>query len=179
MAKDTKQTSRKMFDDQYDDEEILLVFRRHPIVMRKGLVFGMLGPLAGVIPAAIFPQLGFGVFFGGLFGGMLLGLIIFGFSWLPWYFSVFIVTDQRFIQIVQRGFFHRSVNDISLSQIQMMNYEIAGIQATLLGFGTMVIQTYVGDLVIHEVHHPAKLQRKIQQIMRDRGIVPQGLPLEQ
>jgi hypothetical protein len=172
MSKSHKQTQNLKFDDQYDDETVLYMFRRHPIVMRKGLVFGMLGPLLGIIPAAINPNLGFNVFFGGLAAGTVLGLIIFGFSWVPWYFSYFIVTDQRFIQFSQKGFFHRGVTDITLTQIQLINYEIAGIEQTLLGFGTIVVQTYVGDLVIHDVHHPAKTARKLQLILRDLGVVP-------
>jgi hypothetical protein len=162
---------KKYFQDQYDDETVLYVFRLHPIVMRWGLIFGMLGPLVGVIPAAIFPDLGFGAFFGGLALGCVLGGIIFGFSWVPWYFSVFIVTDQRFIQISQRGFFKRSVSDVALTHILFVNYEIIGVEQTLLGYGTIVIQTYVGDLVIHHVHHPAKTSRKLQLVLRDQGIV--------
>src|SRR5438445_12846286 len=87
----------KYFADQFDDEEVLYVFRKHPIVMRKGLVLGMLGPLIGIIPAAVKPDLGFGFFFGGLAAGILLGLLLFAPSWIGWHFSVFIITDQRFI----------------------------------------------------------------------------------
>ena len=43
----------KYFDDQLDDEDVLFVFKKHPVVMRKGLVIGMLGPLLGIAPAAI------------------------------------------------------------------------------------------------------------------------------
>jgi len=149
---------------------VLYVFRKHPIVMRKGLVFGLLGPLAGVIPAAINPNIGFGWFFGGLGIGFVLGLLLFFPSWIGWYFSVFIVTDQRLIQITQKGLFHRSVVDMNLNQIQMVNYEVAGLQETLLGFGTIMMQTFVGDLVIHDVHHPARIQKKILEILRGEGI---------
>jgi hypothetical protein len=159
----------KLFEDQMDDEEVLYVFRKHPVVMRKGLVFGMLGPLAGVIPATIKPELGFGWFFGGLAAGCALGLLVFAPYWTAWFFSLFIVTDQRLIQITQKGLFHRSVVDIGLSQIQMVNYEVAGLQETLLGFGTIMMQTYLGDLVIHDVHHPAKIQKKLLGILRDHG----------
>jgi hypothetical protein len=162
---------KKLFEDQYDDETVLYFFRLHPIVMRKGLVFGMLGPLLGVIPAAVNPNLGFGIFFGGLAAGLILGGLVFGFSWVPWFFSVFIVTDQRFIQISQKGFFHKAVTDITLPQIQLINYEIAGVEQTLLGYGTIVVQTYVGDLTIHHVHHPAKTAKKLQIILRDQGIL--------
>lgn len=160
----------KYFEDQFDDEEVLYVFRKHPIVMRVGLVLGMLGPLIGVLPAAIKPTLGFGAFFGGLAAGCVLGLLIFLPSWISWYFSVFIVTSQRFIQITQKRLFHRSVADIALPQIQSVNYEISGLQETLLGFGTIKMQTYVGDLTIHNVHHPAHIQKKIVGILRAEGI---------
>src|ERR1700722_6002690 len=119
---DDKNEHHKYFEDQFDDEEVIYVFHKHPIVMRKGLVFGAFGPLLGVLPTAIKPDLGFGYFFGGLILGVIVGLIIFFPYWLGWHFSIFIVTDQRFIQISQKGFFHRSVADLALAQIQSVNY---------------------------------------------------------
>ena len=166
----------KYFADQFDDEEVLYVFRKHPVVMRKGLVLGALGPLIGVLPAAIKPDLGFSWFFGGLAAGCILGLLLFFPSWLAWYYSIYIVTDQRFIQITQKGLFHRSVVDIGLNQVQMVNYEISGLQETSLGFGTIMMQTYLGDLVIHDVHHPAKIQKKMIHILRDQGIIANNFP---
>lgn len=167
---------QKYFADQFDDEEVLLVFRKHPIVMRMGLVLCSLGPLVGVLPAAIMPTLGFGVFFGGLAAGCLLGMLLFFPSWLAWYYSVFIVTDQRFIQIKQKGLFHRSVVDIGLPQVQMVNYEINGLQETLLGFGTITMQTFMGELLIHDVHHPARIQKKLLHILREKGITAAAYP---
>jgi len=179
MAK-AKQTSgavtHKYFEDQFDDEEVLYVFHKHPVVMRVGLVLGMLGPLVGVIPAAVKPDLGFGVFFGGLAAGFLLGGLIFLPSWISWHFSIFIITDQRFIQITQKGLFHRAVADLGLSQIQSVNYQVSGLQETLLGFGTIKMQTYGGDLTIHDVHHPAHIQKKIIGILREQGITGASYP---
>jgi signal transduction histidine kinase len=180
MAEHSSETDapprHKYFEDQFDDEAVLYVFHKHLIVMRKGLVFGLLGPLVGVIPTAIKPDLGFGFFFGGLIVGFLLGLAIFFPYWIGWHFSVFIVTDQRFIQITQKGLFHRAVADLGLAQIQSVNYEISGLQETLLGFGTIKMQTYVGDLVIRDVHHPNKVQKRILNILRDQGITSNTYP---
>lgn len=175
-AQEATPRPHKYFADQFDDEEVLYVFRKHPIVMRVGLVVGMLGPLVGVLPAAIKPDLGFGAFFGGLAGGFILGLLIFLPSWISWHFSVFILTNQRFIQITQKRLFHRAVADIGLAQIQSVNYEVSGLQETLLGFGTIKMQTYVGDLTIHEVHKPAHIQKKILGILRDEGITTKAYP---
>jgi len=168
----------KYFDDQFDDEEVLHVFRKHPIVMRRGLILGLLGPLVGILPAAINPDLGFNAFFGGLIGGCLLGLLIFSPSWIGWYFSIFIVTDQRFIQITQKGLFHRAVNDLSLHQVQSVNYKVSGLQETLLGFGTIHMRTYVGDLTVHNVGRPAKVQKKVVGILRDQGITTAPYPIQ-
>jgi hypothetical protein len=159
--------SEKYFADQFDNEEVLFVFRKHPIVMRRGLIFGMLAILLGTLPSLIKPN--YKVYFIGLLCGMVVGTVIFMPSWIAWHFSVFIVTDQRLIQITQKGLFHRSVVDMGLNQIQMANYEVDGLQATLLGFGTIVMQTFVGDLVIHEIHHPATIQKKLLEILRDKG----------
>jgi len=167
--------THKYFEDQFDDENVLYVFRKHPIVMRKGLILGMLSLLLGTVPALIKPE--FSYFYGGLAAGFILGLIVFAPSYIAWYFSLFIVTDQRFIQITQKGLFHRSVVDIGLTQIQMVNYEIAGLQETLLGYGTIMMQTFMGDLIIHDVHHPGEIQKKILNILRDQGVNASSLPL--
>lgn len=160
--------AEKHFEDQFDDEDVLLVFRKHPIVMRRGLVLSMVALLLGVVPALFNPT--YGVLFVGMGAAFVLAALIMLPSWIGWYFSVFIVTNQRFIQITQRGLFHRSVVDMRLAQIQMVNYQIAGIGETLLGFGTIMMQTFVGDLVLHEIQRPAKIQKQLLEILRDQGV---------
>jgi uncharacterized membrane protein YdbT with pleckstrin-like domain len=166
----------KYFDDQFDDEEVLFVFHKHPIVMRKGLIISMLawllGPLHTLALTYIHPNNPPNLTFFGLslVLSILLGLVLILPSWIGWHFSVFIMTDQRFIQITQKGLFHRSVADLTLAQIQSVNYEVAGLQETLLGFGTIKMQTYVGDLTIHEVSHPARIQKQLLTILRKEGI---------
>lgn len=176
MSGTIKKDNTKYFADQFDDEEVILLFRKHPVVMRKGLVYGMAGPLLGVMPAAIHPDFGMSGFLVGLGAGILLGLLVFLPYWIGWHFSVYIITNQRFLQIKQRGLFTRSVSDLGLQQIQSVNYEVKGIQETLLGFGTIMMQTYVGDVVIHDVHHPAKIQKQIVGILRDLGITNTSYP---
>jgi hypothetical protein len=162
--------AEKYFADQFDDEEVLFVFRKHPIVMRKGLIFGLLAPLAGSLAAVLFWEPTYAAFGLGLLAGLVVGALIMLPSWITWYFSVFIVTDKRLIQVTQKGFWHKSVIDMGLNQIQMVNYQVAGAQETMLGFGTIMMQTFVGDLVIHEIPHPAKIQKKLLEILREQGV---------
>lgn len=178
----TAEGKAKYFDDQFDDEEVLYVFRKHPVVMRTGLIVGSLGLLVGPVytlvltytqvdnpPSMVFFYLSFVV-------SLIISTVLFFPSWMSWYFSVFIVTDQRFIQITQKGFFHRSVVDMGLGQIQMVNYEVKGLQETLLGYGTIMMQTFVGDLLIHYIHHPAKTQKRLLEILRSQGVTATSLP---
>ena len=66
--------AHKYFSDQFDDEEMLLLFRKHPIVMRKEIVIASVLLLLGAIPALIDPT--FFVFFGGLAIGFLLCFVV-------------------------------------------------------------------------------------------------------
>lgn len=171
------QKEKKYFDDQLDNEELIYVFRKHPVVMRKGLIIAMLAILLGTVPSFIKPE--YSYLFGGLAAGFVLSGLLFMPSWITWYYSVYIVTDQRLIQITQKGLWNRSVVDIGLNQIQMVNYEVSGLEETLLGFGTIIMQTFVGDLVIHDVHHPAKTQKKLLTILREKGFLTVNNPYSQ
>jgi hypothetical protein len=164
----------KHFKEQFDDEEVQLVFRKHPVVMRKGLIYGSIALLIGVIPALFKPE--YSWFFGGLALGLTLATLVMFPFWVRWYFSVYIMTNQRFIQQT-RSLLQVNVVDIGLEQIQMINYQIVGLEETMLGFGTIIVQTYAGDLVIHNVHHPARVQKKMVHILRELGIHPSQRPL--
>ena len=81
------------FDGQRDGEELLFVFRRHIIAMRKGFYLLLIPFALTSIPPLIWqtnlelfilPIVGFGV-----------GLLLFSYHFMMWYFTIYIVTDQR------------------------------------------------------------------------------------
>ncbi|MDR0957020.1 MAG: PH domain-containing protein [Candidatus Nomurabacteria bacterium] len=144
-----------VFSGQRPNEEILFVFRRHIIAMRKGF-YGLLIPMAiGSIPFLIWstnvdllwgPIIGLGV-----------GAGICFYHWVGWYFSVYIVTNKRIRQVVQKGLFGKSVIDINLNKILNHSYKVPGLFGEIFHFGTIVLQTMVGDLVIKNVEHCEKV----------------------
>ena len=169
--------AHKYFEDQLDGEEMLLVFRKHPVVMRKGLIIAAFGILVGPLYISIVSQVnpdkiptmsGFLLI---LLASFPLGALLMFPFWISWYFSVYALTDKRLLQIKQKGLFNRSFVDISNDQISMVNYEIKGIQETLLGFGTITVQTYVGELIIKDVEHPKKIHKKLTALLRDHGFL--------
>ncbi|MCA9347869.1 PH domain-containing protein [Candidatus Saccharibacteria bacterium] len=168
----------RYFSEQFDDEGVLFVFRKHPVVMRKGLILASVGLL---LPMLVIVAMSYvyvnnpdklptmNTMYIAMATGVLLATIFMLPFWISWYYSVYIVTDQRLVQITQKGFFSRGMVTIGLDQVQMVNYEVNGIQQTLLGFGTIVVQTFVGSLTINDVHHPARVQKKMLHILRDLG----------
>ena len=160
MAKKKETEAQLDFEGQRPGEEVLFVFRRHIIAMRKGFYLLLIPFTLSALPVLIWqdniellivPMVGFGV-----------GLLLFFYHWMMWYFTVYIVTNQRIRQVTQKGFFGKDVVELRLSKIQNISYNIPGFTGEMLGFGTIVIQTFVGDLVIRYVEHPEKTYNKLQ-----------------
>lgn len=157
----TKQAAERLdFDGQRDGEELLFVFRRHIIAMRKGFYLLFIPFAISAIPPLIW-QNSIELFLLPI-AGLVVGLALFAYHFVMWYFTIYIVTDQRIRQITQRGFFGKDVVELRLSKIQNISYNIPGFSGEILGFGTIVIQTFVGDLVINKVEHPDQIYNKLQ-----------------
>jgi len=160
MSKKNKNTPQRDFEGQRPDEELLFIFRRHLISMRKGFYL-LLGSLViTAIPPLIW-QDNLELFLLPVFG-FALGLILFFYHYTMWYFTIYVVTNQRIRQITQKGFFGKDVVELRLSKIQNISYNIPGFSGEVFGYGTIVIQTFVGDLVIRNVEHPEKTYNKLQ-----------------
>jgi len=163
--KESKKGKKLDFIGQHEGEEVLFVFRRHIIAMRKGFYMLLIPLVVTAIPPLIWsynlelfllPVAGFG-----------LGLILFFYHLIMWYFTIYIVTNQRIRQVTQHGFFGKDVIELRLSKIQNISYNIPGFSGEIFKFGTIVIQTFVGDLVIHNVENPDEIYEKLQSAVNN------------
>ncbi|HWZ65275.1 MAG TPA: PH domain-containing protein [Patescibacteria group bacterium] len=153
------------FPGQHADEEVELVFRHHPVIMRRGLIVICVFALLGTLPTLIWPSLEvYGI---GLTIGLLLGGLFFLPSWVRWYFSVFIVTSERLVQIHQLGFFRRQVDALFHARIHGVNYTQKSFLETTMHYGTINILTEVGNFDLKDVPHPEDLHEKILECVRD------------
>lgn len=151
---------QKAFDGQRDDEELLFVFRRHIIAMRKGFYLLLVPMAIGALPFLIWQD---NLKLLWIFiGSFVFGLIMFFYHFLMWFYTYYIVTNQRIRQITQHGFFGKDVVELKLSKVQNISYNVPGFSGEVFKFGTIIIQTFVGDLVIKNVEHPDKIYNKLQ-----------------
>lgn len=155
------------FEDQQEGEELLFTFRKHPIAMRKGFYMLIVPFLIASAPVLLWPDNLDNLWWA--LAGFVFGLVLFFYQWMNWYFSVYIVTNQRLRQVTQKGLFNRSVIDLGISKIQNISYNVPGMTATALGFGTIVVQTYVGDLLLNKIHHPSKIHNKLSEVVTKYG----------
>lgn len=153
-----------VFDGQREGEEVKFVFRRHFLTAKKGFFFMVVMTVVGFLPMLIWKDnINMFWFFVGM---VIIGALGFLYAYILWYFSIYIVTDQRIRQISQKGFFKKTVVDLGLDRIQSISYGVPGIIAGIFGYGTILIQTGVGDLVISQVSKPAKIYDKLQNITK-------------
>jgi hypothetical protein len=121
--------------DALPGEKVITVVHRDAFIAVKRVVFFVLLLTLPVILlmgiATLFPSLGERVW---LWPSLLLAVSAYVFFvWLLFFFSlvdfildVWIITDQRIIDVRQNGFFSRSVSEVRLSRIQDISSEIHG-----------------------------------------------------
>ena len=155
-----------IFDGQREGEEVQFVFRRHFLTAKSGVIFLILMIMIGVGLTLLWPNNM--MIFETFLALILVGVLGFLYSYMLWYFSIYIVTNQRIRQISQRGLFKKSVVDLGLDRIQSISYGVNGIRAGLMGYGTIVIQTAVGDLVISMVKNSEKIYNDLQNLINEK-----------
>lgn len=141
--------NRFHFRGQKPGEEILMVIHRHwfDILIQFIIVFVMLILLlASIIFTPMFlPALVTGEnarmfsFFQNLF--LLITWMLFFVIWIDYYFDVWIITNERIVDIEQKGLFSREVSELELENIQDITVEVLGVIPTFLNYGNLYVQT--------------------------------------
>jgi len=162
---------KKTFAGQQDGEKVLVVERKYPIVLRRPLLYGLVIILISLLPWAFatyydFSWAGYTLWW--LSAWLLVLLWYWIRAWVGWYYTVYVLTNQRILIVTQKGFFSREVNDLTLNNIQNVNYKVEGFQAALFGFGTVTIETLSGGkpIKLRYIHGPAEFAQSVSQVSR-------------
>jgi membrane protein YdbS with pleckstrin-like domain len=160
----------KFFPSQEKEEKVFLLIRKHwfNYVVFFLLDFLSIIPIVAYIyswyvhPEMILSIAG-GVFtvFLSLFILLILAVQLYGF--VDYYLDVYIITDQRIVDISQDGFFKRQISELHLHQVQDVNADVEGIWSTFLHFGDVRIQT-AGErenFIFKSIPHPYSVAKQI------------------
>lgn len=150
----------------HGDEIVIAVVRQFVIALRRPILFGGTMLVLVMLPWALANNFATGLV-EETAGIMWLGFglaFLYGFwHWVGWYYSVYVLTNKSLTIITQKGFFNRKVSDMELHNIQSVNYHIDGFNASLFGYGNVLVQTLsgAGDMELKYVHKPAVLAKQI------------------
>jgi len=175
------------FPDQRHNEEILLVIRKHPIVYAR-LIF--IYTVMLVLPVVLFLWGLFTVYnlsestksiiliFASEYFLFVLAFTLI--TWLNEEFDMFIITNERLIDITQISFLQRTVASTPLVHIQDATSDVNGFIATLLNYGTVRVETAGASeytFSMEKAPNPSAIARKILDIVRN--IHPKVSPLKE
>lgn len=89
--------------------------------------------------------------------GLFIWLFLF-FSFIDYYLDVWLITNERIIDIKQEGFFSRTVSELKLFQIQDVTSELKGFFKFVFRYGDVYVQT-AGE-VQSTAPHPRRPRRR-------------------
>lgn len=154
------------FQGQRSNEKVMMVRHQHPVVLWR-IALGTL--LSLVAPYGLIR----------LFDGATLLWCVAAYvavmTFLIWQrvytyrSSVMILSNERIINVIQRGFFYRTINEAELGKIQDVSSEIKGPLQTAFQFGTVTVRTASNDtkLVIQNIVDPYGAQQAVVRALKD------------
>lgn len=191
----------KFFPSQKTQEKVFLLLRRHWFTYLIFLFITVIMALPLIALAVfwfVYPD-----YFSGIYGHLfilvapayalfILGVLLYGF--IDYYLDIYIVTNERIIDIEQNGLFKRGIAELHLHQLQDVSAKVEGFFPTMMHYGNIYIQTAgerenfffksipnpyrVSKLIIDL--HEAQLESTIEtaeEVMGTKGLETNVLPL--
>lgn len=158
------------FEIQDHEEKIVLVLRQHPITQIKSVLMILflfvflpfLLKVAGL--TAVLPDK-FRVA-----GNIFLVFLAIGMafrSFLMWFFNVYIITDERIIDVDFISMIYKNISTAKIDNIEDITKKSSGIIANLFDYGTILIQTAAtkNEFEFDHVPHPAKVVKLLNELV--------------
>lgn len=141
-----------VFSDQRDTERVFVITRRHIIDFLQSLAILSVLVILPIIIGAVFgssivlfmqsnPAYWGDLVILSLMIYFLMLIMFFMTSWIGFYYNLLIITDERIVEITQRGFFSRETYELTYDQIEDVDFTSRGLLATYFDAGDIEIQT--------------------------------------
>jgi len=91
-------------------------------------------------------------------------------QFMDYWLDVWLITDQRVVNVRQRGLFFRTISELKLFRIQDVTADVRGLFPTLLHYGHVHIQTAATQkrFMFEQIPHPYEVTRKIMKLVEWR-----------
>jgi len=156
------------------DEHIILLLRQHPVTQFRVLfivIFMIFLPLL-FSGAGIFDFLPGMYRFASVIGWYMLttGLVIE--SFLKWFYRVYIITDERIIDVDFLSMIYKDVSTTKIDKIEDVTSKSTGFLASMIDYGTIIIQTAATkqELQFESVPHPSKVTALLNDLILEEEL---------
>lgn len=178
------------FPGQHASERVILVLRRHSFVFFVTVVYFF---TLAVVPAALrflIPDQVATIIRGSVWEGILILLLsgyylflwlFFTFAWVDYYLDLWIVTDERVVNVEQSGLFNRVISEHPLLRVQDVTSEVKGFFPTFLNYGQVYVQTAAERqrFIFEQVPHPDLVKKIVLEAHNEvlaRGSLSGDIP---
>ncbi|MEK7130170.1 MAG: PH domain-containing protein, partial [Patescibacteria group bacterium] len=162
-----------------ENEKVSLVLRKHPFVLLgmalKGFLMLFFPPILYLAIYIFSPETlefseGSLAPYLAVLGASLYYLFLWLFlfiHWLEFYLDVWVVTNERVINVDQRRLFSRRVSEVRLVQVQDVTTEVEGFFHTFIKFGDIDLQTAAeqGKFTFKNIPNPDSVREVIVKLM--------------
>lgn len=157
------------FHSQLENEKVLLLLRKHPITQ--------LGKILIIIAMLLFPLFfGYADFYTQLPGRFQTATVLFWYlltlaytleSFLSWFFNVYIVTDERIIDIDFISLIYKNISAAKIDNIEDVTATTGGALRSVFNYGTIKVQTAAAtaEFEFEDVPQPNKVSQFLDEMI--------------
>lgn len=161
--------TRTGFSSQAHGEQIILLLRKHPITQIKWIVIALIVSILPIIFSGV-PLLGFlpaNFQFAALIGWYLLLMGFILESFLTWFYNVYIITDERVIDVDFLSLIYHDVSAAKIDNIEDVTSVTGGAIRSVFDFGTIRIQTAAEktEFEFEDVPHPIQVTKLLNELI--------------
>lgn len=168
-------TTNYSFEGKKEGEKVIIFLHRHWYILVSKFVFLFVAAFLPLLVIAFFGKVLISLQLIPLFTClwafyyMLLWYALF-YSLTMYTLDMWIVTNIRIINSVQRGFFNRIISELPLDKVQDISFHIEGAIPTFLKFGDITVQTAGTErhFTFEEIPNPQGVKEKIMELVSIR-----------
>lgn len=169
------------FETQEETEEIVLLLRRHPVTNFPWIVLAV---VMLITPALFIPLYNFLNPFPNIPWSYHLVLALFWYiltfsivlvNYLHWYFNVYIVTNERIVDVDFVNMVYRQLASMRIAKVQDVTYKVNGVIRSIFDYGDVLIQSAGTEenFIFEAVPQPQQVVKKIEELIEYKeGTVP-------
>lgn len=163
------------FATQAENEEVHLFLRMHFVTNIRWIGFSLILLILPLVVAPFFELLfpfslsaGWSLILTLFYYIIIFGFVIFS-KFLNWYFNVYIVTNERVVDVDFINIIYREVSSTRLNLVQDITVKTGGVFKAIFDFGNVFIQTAGTEVnfEFHAVPHPQEVAREIEKLMEE------------